>query len=233
MTTFIAVGQSTASLVSNRERKEVRVPVYVDARGYIQNADIVHQPITALEKGTIDGPRAVILHRTDSTTTAGTLLSFQRGVGTHFLVGKDGTIHQTASLLKKTHHVGKIRSRCQDEASCPADEIRMLSGWGFAPSRIHDHEKRKPYPVRYPMNEDSVGIETVALFHRSTQVWDAPTPEQAAAIDRLIDILKREYTLSDSDIHEHDRISYKTPGEGAGLYDGTDRVPASQPPPRP
>lgn len=107
----------------------------------------------------------------------------------------------------------------------------------MGPQRIYNHEKVKAYPLRYPMNEDSVGIETVAKFDRSKKEWEAPTVEQSVAISRLIGILKEEYGLSDADIYEHDRVSYKEPGEGAGLYDrgdgGSDigSVPARFPPP--
>src|ERR1035437_8490823 len=35
--------------------------------------------------------------------------------GTHFLIDKDGTIYQTASVFQQTWHVGKLRSRCRSE----------------------------------------------------------------------------------------------------------------------
>lgn len=137
---------------------------------------------------------------------------------------------QAASLLKKTSHVGKIKSRCYEEDSCSVDEAATIKRWGFAPSKVHDHEKIKAYPVRYPMNEDSVGIETVAKFDQDAKMWEAPTPQQAAAISKLMGILKDEYGISDADIYEHDKVSYKQPGEGAGLYDGFDDSDRSVPP---
>lgn len=39
------------------------------------------------------------------------------------------------------------------------------------------------------------------------------------SIKNLVEILKAEYNLSEDDIYEHDKIAYKTNGEGAGLYD--------------
>lgn len=220
MSRFVLAAQSTTSVTSHTQRKEVVLDVYVGENGYIQNAGYVIKPVAALEKGRIDGPKAIVLHRTDSTTADGTMQAFERGVGTHFLVGKDGTVFQAASLTRKTAHVGKIRSRCHIEGVCSLEETLLITGWGWAPARIHNHEKAKNYPQRYPMNEDSVGIETVAKFDQATEQWEAPTTEQSAAITRLIAILKKEYGLSDADIYEHDRISYKQPGEGAGLYDG-------------
>lgn len=54
---------------------------------------------------------------------------------------------------------------------------------------------------------------------KGTPEWEPPTAEQKASIATNVGILKKEYALSDADIYEHDDISYKTEGEGAGLYD--------------
>ncbi|MCZ5362078.1 N-acetylmuramoyl-L-alanine amidase [Escherichia coli] len=58
---------------------------------------------------------AIILHRTDSSTINGTLASFSKGIGAHFIVEKDGNIYRAASLFVYTSHVGKIKSRCKEE----------------------------------------------------------------------------------------------------------------------
>lgn len=221
----ISIAQATTSPASQVQRKVVSVKVYVDEKGYVQNAGFVLKPIAALEKGTMDGPKAVVLHRTDSGGIASPLKSFESGIGTHFIVDKDGTVYQAASLLKKTAHVGKIKSRCFDSGSCPVDEMKKIKSWGWAPAKVYAHEKSKDYPARYPMNEDSVGIETVA--DHDGKSWEAPTPVQARAIQSIIQIIKREYGLDNADIYEHDRISYKTPGEGAGLFDATAVHPPS------
>lgn len=233
MSRFVHVAGSITSVIANTQRKEVAVPIYVGSNGYVQNAGYEIRPVPALENGPLDGPRAIVLHRTDSTTTEGTIRSFERGVGTHFLVGKDGAVIQAASLLQKTAHVGKIRSRCHITGTCSAEEQALIDSWGWAPSRIHSHERDKPYPIRFPTNEDSVGIETVAKFDKAANVWEAPTVAQASSIARLIGILKSEYGLTNADIYEHDEISYKQGGEGAGLYgsDGDDRLPVRLAPP--
>lgn len=89
---------------------------------------------------------------------------------------------------------------------------------GFSPKAINTHENANPYPIRYPNNGDSVGIEVVGAYHEQTKTWDAPTTEQTASITKLVGILQREYGLDDHDIYKHDTISYKTQGEGDGLY---------------
>ena len=48
---------------------------------------------------------------------------------------------------------------------------------GWAPSGIHEHESRKTYPDRYPMNADRIGIEVVGNYDEKTRMWDTPTAE--------------------------------------------------------
>jgi hypothetical protein len=50
--------------------------------------------------------------------------------------------------------------------------------------------------------------------HRSRQ----ETEQQLASVRRLVGTLQNNYGLNDRDIYEHDAISYKPQGEGAGLY---------------
>ena len=211
-----AIGQFKTTPLEELERVEVNVDAYVDDEGWVQNAGFTLKSISALEKGLIDGPKAVVLHRTDSTKVDSPLKSFEGGVGTHFIVDKDGTVYQCASLLKRTAHVGKIRSKCYESGSCSADETKRIKGWGWAPTKIYDNEKVKSYPDRFPLNEDSVGIETVA-DHDGVS-WEAPTADQEKSIKSIVKILQEKYGLTDSDIYEHDNISYKTAGEGADLY---------------
>lgn len=223
MIRFVVVGGSSTSPTTNTRRKEVLVDAYVDQDGYVQNAGFIHKPIKALERGPIRGPAAIVLHRTVSSTASSTLNAFRRGIGTHFLIDKDGTIYQVASLKQYTAHVGPIRVRCLAEGKCPPADLDRIKR--FTPRQGHDHEKAKPYPDRYPMNEDSVGIEVVAMYHEGNATWDAPTPEQETAIRRVIRILKKSYGLEDRDVYAHDLISRKTAGEGQGLYTGDDVPP--------
>lgn len=233
MRRFFPVGQSLTSPSSNRERKTVLVPVYVDEKGYVQNAGFKFQPIAALEKGSLRGPRAIVMHRTVSSTAGSSLNAFQRGIGTHFLIGKDGAIYQTASLLQKTYHVGPIRSRCFEEGNCDPREMAVVKALERqeAYRAVHDQEKLKGYPARFPMNEDSVGVEVVAMYSQASEQWEAPTDAQRESITLLIRMLKNQYSLTDADVYEHDKISRKTPGEGTGLYRGADGMPAQFPPP--
>lgn len=225
---FVEVGSSETSDTTNTRRAELSVDPYVGENGYVQNAGFVHQPIGALEKRDMTGPVAIVLHRTDGASVESALSSASSGIGTHFYVDKDGTVYQAASLLKHTSHVGRIRSRCYETGTCSEDETAQIRGFGWAPRRLHDHEKVKDYPERYPLNEDSVGIETVSRCvkncgpnDKGVPEWEAPTAEQAESIANIIAILQEAYSLGDSDVYEHDLISYKTAGEGAGLWSGS------------
>lgn len=90
----------------------------IGADGMISSNRIgVTNRVEKLERGkfksTING---IVLHRTASSTAVSTLRAFNNGrkgvnYGTHFVIDKDGTIMQTASLLHFTLHVGKIRKK--------------------------------------------------------------------------------------------------------------------------
>lgn len=196
-------------------------PSQVDKDGMLTDPEIRNERVTALEHGKLASPEAIVMHRTESSTGRSTLDGYKAGGhpnGAHFLIDKDGTIYQTASLDYQTWHVGKIRSRAAEEGTLVGPDKSWHEKTGFSPKAINTHENANPYPIRYPNNGDSVGIEVVGAYHEQTKTWDAPTTEQTASITKLVGILQREYGLDDHDIYKHDTISYKTQGEGDGLY---------------
>jgi RHS repeat-associated protein len=79
----------------------------IQPNGMILNPRITQNRIPKLERKPIaDLVSSIILHRTVSSSTQSTIGSFKsRGVGTHFLIGKDGSILQTASLSFATSHL--------------------------------------------------------------------------------------------------------------------------------
>lgn len=197
--------------------------------GWLTGLGIVHNEITGLGRGKLEEVHAVVMHRTESATADSALRAFATGrdgvqYGTHFLIDKDGTIYQTASLEQRTLHVGKIKSRCVEEGSCSTEEATLARARGWNPTGTHNHEMVKNYPERYPLNQDSVGIEVVGRHVDGK--WEQPTTEQQASIKRLVNTLQQHYGIGDRDVYAHDVISYKTAGEGAGLYN-----PAAQPGP--
>ncbi|WP_238699278.1 N-acetylmuramoyl-L-alanine amidase, partial [Helicobacter sp. MIT 05-5294] len=77
-------------------------------------------------------------------------------VGTHFLIDKNGTIYQCASLHKYTQHVGDIKVKNLD-INNENYKNKIYKGASSV-------EKEKQYPNRYPINSDSIGIEVVSDY---------------------------------------------------------------------
>jgi RHS repeat-associated protein len=113
---YTGVGNRQINLNTNGTWTDVTQYHKSISDGEMQSDDVVQNRITALERKSLKSVQGVVLHRTASSNTEGTLHSFQIGrdgvnYGTHFLVGKDGTIYQTANLDKYTLHVGKTRNK--------------------------------------------------------------------------------------------------------------------------
>lgn len=167
-----------------------------------------------IERGDLPIIHGIVIHQTASATASSTLSGYKlpKANGAHFLIDKDGTVYQTASLHKKTHHVGFIKSRCIAEKSCSPVDLKALRGKkvGAGIGRI---EMRKPYPKRYPFNDDSIGIENVSMARNG--VFEPLTTEQQASLSWLLDELVHTLNLSTADIFRHSEVSWKLESEGA------------------
>lgn len=219
--------------------------ITIDDAGYLTEPGIVRSPISRIAHASMLQVNGVVLHRTESSTAASTLSTWrtrEAGTGAHFLIDRDGTIHQTVSIDRQAWHVGAIRSRGEVEATITNEDQRELDAarngqveWrGTAVRAVSRVESTRPYPERYPTNADSIGIEVVGRYRPATQDWEPASPEQLAALQRLMGSLKRNLGITDEDVYQHDAISRKTPGEGAGLYPPAppDLVPADHGPGR-
>lgn len=148
-------------------------------QGWIRDAKVRSHPEPGTAHGKLGTINVIIVHQTDSSTAASTLSEYEsstrttkpKGTGAHFLIDKDGTIYQTASLEQKCWHVRPIYSRCYEQHTCTPLESKFYAGLlkqtgGGKPFVMgsYSHEKMKSYPDRYPMNEDSIGIEIVGRF---------------------------------------------------------------------
>ncbi len=193
--------------------------------GWFTDSKIKSQKVTEADKGAIT-PVAIVLHRTENNSTSGTVSGFKSGIAAHFVVGKDGEIIQTVGTNRKAQHVGKIRSRCEQEKSCSVDDAKAIkkiwdgkTSYGDRVEKVHNHELGKSYPDRYPYNGDSIGIEVVGAYTESSKTWDAVPAAQADSVAYLVNLLKKELSLTNADIYVHEKISYKTEGEGQTVYD--------------
>lgn len=182
----------------------------------------------SLEHGGIGKVTSIVLHRTGASKTEGTLDAYAKGqkTGAHFLVDKSGHIFQTASLKKSCHHVGILLPRCDIEKNCDPNELRTITALmhekGLSFSRrarnLSHHETGKKYPLRYPNNSDSIGIEVAGKFLEVEGSFEEPTVEQFSSLKWLVGVLIEEYGLSlRTDIYAHGAIARKKVSEGAQL----------------
>ncbi|TQR51989.1 hypothetical protein DMC01_12615, partial [Campylobacter troglodytis] len=150
--------------------------------------------------------KAIVLHRTDSTSALQAINSFlNKELGTHFLIDKDGTIYQCASLHKWTRHIGDIKARDIEINGKNSKDYSKYKNKTY--KEIASIEKRKSYPTRYPINNDSIGIEVVGKCYNDKEKkikiglnytqyngkWEEAAQEQKVSIKHLVDILKAEY----------------------------------------
>lgn len=188
--------------------------------GYLNDARIEKKPFPNLENGDLKTVHALILHRTNTATAKDVLDGYKKAdFGAHFLIDTDGTIYQTASLNKKTQHVGKIRSRCYEEESCSEKETKIIKPIVNKPTPLYNYEKVKAYPDRYPMNSDSIGIEVVGMG-TVEKGYGPPTAEQLESVNYLAEKLKEQYKLTDSDIYRHGVIARKDEPRSEGAFLG-------------
>ncbi|WP_233409927.1 MULTISPECIES: peptidoglycan recognition protein family protein [Burkholderia] len=80
----------------------------IDSNGMVVSPRVVRVRKAQIERGAMQRISGVIVHQTGGSTAASALNSYQNAyaTGAHFLIEKDGTIYQTASLKKQTWHVG-------------------------------------------------------------------------------------------------------------------------------
>lgn len=163
----------------------------------------------------------IILHQTNSRSAFPTLLAYYwRSVGAHFLIAPGGMIYQTARIDRVCHHVGVIRSLCQDTVTCSPDTTKKLKAIWAGPGTtdekrlaVHQLEMKKPADLRYPSNLDSIGIEVVGVSEK--RVYSPPTAAQNAASVWLVSALLSHLDLKRTAIYRHPVVSFKLATEAA------------------
>jgi N-acetyl-anhydromuramyl-L-alanine amidase AmpD len=186
--------------------------LHVDSQGYILDERVKRTPRPLIEHGVLHRISGIIVHQTGGASGASSLSSYtlQNANGAHFLIDKDGTIYQVASLQRQTWHVGKLRSRCVAEHRCTPAELSALKH--FNPTAEHRREMKKQVPERYPSNEDSVGIELVGAV-TGEEVYEKVTAQQNASLQWLISELTSTFGVSMTEIFRHPVVSRKNPSE--------------------
>jgi N-acetyl-anhydromuramyl-L-alanine amidase AmpD len=162
-----------------------------------------------IEKGPMATVNGIVVHQTGGTSATSAFSSYASGAaGAHFLIDKDGTIYQTARLTQKTWHVGRLQSRCVAEHKCAAPKK-------WDPGGTHTSESGKPWPDRYPSNEDSIGIELVGKFDATTKKYETVTTDQNASLKWLVGELIMTLRLQATEVFRHSTVSYKEPTEAS------------------
>jgi N-acetyl-anhydromuramyl-L-alanine amidase AmpD len=194
--------------------------LHLDSQGYVLNARVQRTPRPLIEHGALQGISGIIVHQTGGRSSASSLNSYTlpNANGAHFLIDKDGTIFQTASLFRQTWHVGRLRARCLAEHRCSPTELQALRH--FSPKDEHRKEMTKHVPQRYPSNEDSVGIEIVgAVVAGGSQnsaeqgAYETVNAQQNASLHWLISELTSTFGIPMTEIFRHPAVSRKNPTE--------------------
>jgi N-acetyl-anhydromuramyl-L-alanine amidase AmpD len=194
----------------------------IDSLGRIIDPKVTLSIKPNIEHGSMSQISGVIIHQTGGPTAQSALDAYSTGGnGAHFLIDKDGTIYQTASVNKVTWHVGKLKIRCLSESSCSADEAKKLEKmkWTELLKYGKDEERKKKFPERYPSNEDSIGIELVGEATSSkdpnikVDIYETVTEAQNASLKWLVFELTVTLGLPMSEIYRHPVVSYKNPTE--------------------
>ena len=198
----------------------------LDAKGMVHNERVLQvapsgkaSRMTGIERGALNDVKGIVVHQTESPTAQSTFNSYSKpgANGAHFLIDKDGSIYQTASLEQKTQHVGRLKSRCQAEGDCSPADAKANKRWD--PGAMNQREQAKPAGERFPSNSDSIGIELVGealpVKGQKEKVYETVTDAQNAALSWLVKELKSEYAVPDSEVFRHPDISWKNMTEAS------------------
>lgn len=194
----------------------------IDANGAVVDARVKGALNTTIERGAMRTVKGIIVHQTGAPTAQSTLESYKNtsANGAHFLIARDGTIYQTASLFKKTWHIGKLKARCVLENTCSPAELKASKR--FNPTAEHKREMAKKAPARYPSNDDSIGVELVGealpkgdKLPESKKTYQSVTDEQNSSLKWLISELSLTLGVSMSEIFRHPDVSRKNPTEAS------------------
>lgn len=212
------------------------MPFNIDSKGWITGAsDIKSMPRPNIEHGDMEIVNGIIVHQTDGGDAQSALNSYKnkKANGAHFLIDKDGTTYQVASLLKQTWHVGKLKGRCVASHECTPAELKIYSNYRKS-KQTNRMEMRKVTPVRYPSNKDSIGIELVGRcvldkkyikdgmteneiedLRAEYGVFETVTPAQNVALGSLMRQLQDSLHIPEKEVFSHPTVSMKNPTEAS------------------
>jgi len=171
----------------------------VNNDGFItDDTNIIANRVPQLEQGAFNDPvgdiNNVVLHRTVTDTADQALTSFatpRNGThfGTHFLIGRDGTIQQTASLNNITYHVANLNSETIG--------IEVVGN---------------------PLDANG-DVTVGPPHGNPVASWEPLTPDQIESVAYLTNTLNDHYGLGSETTEAHEDLQAKTEGEGGTVFD--------------
>ncbi|UDQ80369.1 N-acetylmuramoyl-L-alanine amidase [Erwinia rhapontici] len=198
--------------------------LYIDEGGYIDAERIILKIFNNIERGKMDAVNGIVVHQTNAPTASSTFHSYQTkgATGAHFLIDRDGSIYQTASLFQITWHVGKLQSRCFLTKKCEPTDFQKVAelekSWRNS-DKVHQIEKVKNYPDRFPSNVDSIGIEIVGEAKKVDgnphPVYEPVNDKQNNSLKWLINELTITLNVPMNEIHRHPDIGRKNETEAS------------------
>ena len=196
----------------------------VDFAGFVRDARVTLALRPMIDHGPMAKVNGIIVHQTGGPSAKSALDSYlvAGANGAHFLIDKDGTIYQTASVYRVTHHVGFLKPRCRVEMRCTPAEAKALQGKraGKETGRV---EAAKAWPDRYPGNSDAIGIELVGAASpkpgggANDFVYEPVTEAQQRAFDWLLPRLLDHFQVDAREVYRHPEVSWKQPTEAASV----------------
>ncbi|WP_034671211.1 N-acetylmuramoyl-L-alanine amidase, partial [Epilithonimonas caeni] len=176
--------------------------VFAVEEGFINSSRVTKNHVSIIEHGNYKDSKTsvqkIILHRTAGGTTQACINAFKSGrknkkggidhYGTHFVVGKDGVITQTANLNKVTWHCAGWNSKSVG--------IEVV---GFAIDA-----NGKP----------TLGLKG----QNPVAGWENLTDKQAKSVACLVKGLLNYYSLDKSKIDCHEHLAPKEKGEGQIVF---------------
>lgn len=198
--------------------------LFISKHGHVDAERVKVKIFSKIERGPLKTVNGIVVHQTDGSTAESTFSNYMKeGVnGAHFLIEKDGTIYQTASLFRRTNHVGLLKSRCLETHTCSPVELKKVSAMRHKYTELSRHEHRKKWPERYPSNYDSIGIELVGMAYKKAEAksedddakeYEKVTEKQNASLRWLVKELIATFDVSVHEVYRHPTLSYKNETE--------------------
>ncbi|MBO9649113.1 MAG: N-acetylmuramoyl-L-alanine amidase [Variovorax sp.] len=187
--------------------------LYISKDGHVDAERVKVKIFPNIERGEMKVVNGIVLHQTDAPTAQSTFNSYtgKKPDGAHFLIDKDGTIYQTASLNRRTDHAGKLKSRCLATHTCTDAEFKTVQQMRNRYTDLSQREYAKSFPSRYPANTDSIGIEIVgdAVGPKGQEVFESVNDAQNASLKWLVRELADTLNVSMREVYRHPEVSYK------------------------